>query len=44
MHQDDKDAIANNCYPITAQVKSERRKLINMYDEVTLAYMMHQTT
>ena len=37
MHQDDKDATANHYYPITAQVKTERRKLINMNDEVTLA-------
>ena len=33
MHQDDKDASANDCYPIIAQVKGERKKLININDE-----------
>ena len=33
LHQDDKDASANDCYPIIAQVKGERRKLININDE-----------
>ena len=37
MHQDDMDATANHYYPNIAQVKTERRKLINMNDEVTLA-------
>ena len=37
MHPDDKDATANHGYPITAQVKSERRKLNIMNDEVSLA-------
>ena len=32
MHQDDKDATANHCYPITAQVKTEKRELTNMKD------------
>ena len=44
MHQGDEDATANHCYPITAQIKSERRKPNIMNDEVTLAYMMHRTT
>ena len=30
LHQDDNDATANDCYPITAQVKGERRKLLNI--------------
>ena len=33
LHQDDKDATANDCYPIIAQVKGERKKLINRNDE-----------
>ena len=33
LHQDDKDASANDCYPIITQVKGERRKLININDE-----------
>ena len=33
LHQDDKDASANDCYPIIAQVKGERKKLININDE-----------
>ena len=33
LHQDDKDATANDCYPIIAQVKGERKKLININDE-----------
>ena len=32
LHQDDKDATANDCYPIIAQVKGERRKLLNIND------------
>ena len=33
MHQDDKDATAITCYPIFAQVKVEKRKLIETIDE-----------
>ena len=33
MHRDDKDATANDCYPTIAQVKGERKKLININDE-----------
>ena len=33
LHQDDKDATANDCCPIIAQVKGERKKLININDE-----------
>ena len=33
MHQDDKDATANDCYQIIAQVKGEGKKLINISDE-----------
>ena len=33
LHQDDKDATANDCYPIIAQDKDERKKLININDE-----------
>ena len=33
LHQDDKDATANDCYSIIAQVKGERKKLININDE-----------
>ena len=33
LHQDDKDATANDCYPIIAQVKGEKTKLININDE-----------
>ena len=33
LHHDDKDATANDCYPIIAQVKGERKKLININDE-----------
>ena len=36
LHQDDKDATANDCYLIIAQVKGERMKLININNEVTL--------
>ena len=34
MNQDGKDATANACYPIIAPVKAERKKLININDEV----------
>ena len=33
LHQDDKDATANDCYRIIVQVKGERKKLININDE-----------
>ena len=33
LHQDDKDATANDCYPIIAQVKGKRKKLIKRNDE-----------
>ena len=44
LHQDDKDATASDCYPIIAQVKLERKKLININDEGDFSVVMHQTT
>ena len=33
LHQDDKDATSNDCYPIIACVKGERKKFFNINDE-----------
>ena len=33
LHQVHKDATANDCYPINAHVKGERKKLIKINDE-----------